>query len=671
MPPCTPADQVEAFAILAKNGTTVADIATRFGVTTRLVEQRLRLGNTSPILLDAYRAGGLDLDALTAFSVTTDHAHQISVWDQIKDQGYRPNAHQIKRSLTQDQIPARSSIAQFVGIESYEAAGGAVTRDLFADDNDNGVWFSDPELLNKIATTKLLVVANQLRPDWKWVDAQPDVDWQTLAQFGRVISTPATPTDEERAEIQRLETRANELNDLDDEEWTEELVTEAEAIDQRNHEIDKSLEARAIFADDDRAYSGCIATIAVDGTLQIVKGLIRADDMPTRNPNAAADNADEDEHENNFQSPRLSAPIASPADPRAEARKNAGIGIGLADDMRAIRTTLVKAELAQDFEAAFDLMLFQMGRAVFTGGYMQDALDITIREPPDRPSLRSNDDTFAQHSPGEDLLADRSGLSFDWMQHENDEDAFAALKALPDADKQALFAACVARTLKGQLAFEHDARPEFEATVARLSIDFATKIRPTADMFWSRITKANILAVARATLGDAWAQSRSKLKKTDLATTMEEAFTGEEIAAAGVPAAAREPARFWSMPGFQAYDQRGLTHETNENDSATAPATEEHQTTDVADEQAPAPQTPGNDITASQTEAAPTSANPAGPRVIINTVPFEPSPTTHDPHPTLAGEETVSASFTPTGSNDDNAESDNALLEIPDFLRRL
>ena len=257
------------------------------------------------------------------------------------------------------------------------------------------------------------------------------------------------------------------------------------------------------------------------------------------------------------------------------------------------------------------------------------------------------------------------------MQHENDEDAFAALRALPDADKQALFAACVARTLKGQLAFEHDARPEFEATVARLSIDFATKIRPTADMFWSRITKANILAVARATLGDAWAQSRSKLKKTDLATTMEEAFTGEEIAAAGVPAAAREPARFWSMPGFQAYDQRGLTHETNENDSATAPATEEHQTTDVADEQAPAPQTPGNDITASQTEAAPTSANPAGPRVIINTVPFEPSPTTHDPHPTLAGEETVSASFTPTGSNDDNAESDNALLEIPDFLRRL
>ena len=95
---------------------------------------------------------------------------------------------------------------------------------------------------------------------------------------------------------------------------------------------------------------------------------------------------------------------------------------------------------------------------------------------------------------------------------------------MPEADKQALFAACVARTLKGQLAFEHGARPEFEATVARLGIVFAVKLRPTAELFWSRITKGRMLGVARATLGEAWAQARAKLKKTELATVMEEAF---------------------------------------------------------------------------------------------------------------------------------------------------
>ena len=41
-------------------------------------------------------------------------------------------------------------------------------------------------------------------------------------------------------------------------------------------------------------------------------------------------------------------------------------------------------------------------------------------------------------------------------------------------------------------------------------------------------------------------------------TVMEEAFAGGDAAAAGVPAEAREPARFWVMPGFQAYDSRGL-----------------------------------------------------------------------------------------------------------------
>ena len=53
-----PADQVVSFAKLVGEGATVADIAARFGVSEQVVEQRLRLGNAAPELLDAYRAGG-------------------------------------------------------------------------------------------------------------------------------------------------------------------------------------------------------------------------------------------------------------------------------------------------------------------------------------------------------------------------------------------------------------------------------------------------------------------------------------------------------------------------------------------------------------------------------------------------------------------------------------
>ena len=359
-----PADQVEAFAGLAGGGATVADIAARFGVAERLVEQRLRLGNAAPVLLEAYREGGIDLEVLTAFAVTADRDRQVAVWEQVKEQGYRPGAWQIKRMLTEDRVAARTAIARFVGVEAYEAAGGATTRDLFADEDDNGVWLDDPALLNKLATARLEAAANDLRPDWKWAEARLDMDWNAIARFGRIVSTPATPTEEERAELERLEVREDEMTNLDDEEWTEALVEEADAIEARNDEIKAALEARAEFLEADRAISGCIATIREDGELRLIKGLVRPEDMPQRKGGADGTDAGSGDGECEYgtlQAPGLSGPAASPVDPRAEARKEAGVGIGLADDLRAIRTTLVKAHLARDFEAAFDLLLVSDG----------------------------------------------------------------------------------------------------------------------------------------------------------------------------------------------------------------------------------------------------------------------------------------------------------------------
>ena len=103
-----PADQVVAFLRLSEAGVTVAAIAARFGVTERLVEQRLSLGGVAPELLDAYRAQEIDLDTLKAFTVTTDHGRQRAVWEQVKEQGYRPSGWQVKRMLTEESVPAAS-----------------------------------------------------------------------------------------------------------------------------------------------------------------------------------------------------------------------------------------------------------------------------------------------------------------------------------------------------------------------------------------------------------------------------------------------------------------------------------------------------------------------------------------------------------------------------------
>ena len=271
--------------------------------------------------------------------------------------------------------------------------------------------------------------------------------------------------------------------------------------------------------------------------------------------------------------PAVTTPSVPPPDPRAKAREEAGVGIGLADDLRAIRTALVKAHLAGDFEAAFDLVVFQLVRAVFARGYTGSwhALDIAFNETAGRPAMRMNDDDFAAWSPGEGMLADWSHLPFEWMEADDDAACFAALRALPRADKETLFAAAVARTVKGQLAFEHGARPELEATVARLDIDFAKHVRPTAGMLWSRIRKDRILDVARETFGAAWASARSKYKKAGLARAMEDAFASG-TPPVGLGKDAHAAALAWTMPGFAAFDSGGADVDGPEADAAEPPA---------------------------------------------------------------------------------------------------
>ena len=666
-----PADQVTAFAKLVAAGQPVSSIAARFGVSERMVEQRLRLGNAAPELLDAYRANEIDLEVLKAFAVTTDRERQMTVWEQVSAQRYRPSAWQVKRLLTEERIPGASAIARFVGVEAYEAAGGQVLRDLFAHDDETGVWFEDPVLLEKLATDRLQAAADELATRWKWATVMIEVDWSDTARYGRIEPQRADPTDEERAEIDKLQTRHDELVNLDDDDWTEELVAEGERIEARLDEIEGAVEARAVFRREDLAMAGCIVTVGHDGAMQLIQGLVKPEDMPKPAESSDAGtttgnghDAEAGTHRVHVPGQSVSVPMAPPRDREAEARKEAGVGVGLADDLRSIRTALVKAKLAGDFEASFDLALFQMGRAVFAPGYHDHALDIAVKETPDRPNTRMNDADFADWSPGEAMLEDRSHLSFDWMEAEDDGESFAALRALPRTEKEALFAACVARTVKGQLAFEPQARPELEATVARLDIDFARHVRPTADMLWSRIAKARVLDIARTVFGPAWASARSKYKKPALAEAMEAAFAAGDPPV-GVSAAMHAKALAWTPPGFAAFDTGRAVGDTGDGETAaagTAPAGE------------PESAEPA-DVGTESAEAAPPASNgnghapvpDAGPSDSDAAHPDRGDTGTADPDPAVAGGPDDIAATGPVNGHDAHPDP----MEIPEFLRRV
>jgi ParB family chromosome partitioning protein len=112
-----PADEFVAMAALIDGGAAIDQVATRFGTSERHVRQRLRLGKLAPELLDAYRAGDISLDAVTAFTLGADHAAQLAVWNQLKDNSYI-QPYTIKRLLTESAVPLDSDLGQFVGAEA-------------------------------------------------------------------------------------------------------------------------------------------------------------------------------------------------------------------------------------------------------------------------------------------------------------------------------------------------------------------------------------------------------------------------------------------------------------------------------------------------------------------------------------------------------------------------
>ena len=578
--PMHPVDQVTAFTGLTADGFSVPAIAVRFGVSERLVEQRIRLGNVAPEILEAYRADQTTLEVVKAFSVTTDQARQTQIWAKLSDQPYRAAAWQVKQMLTEHKVSAHTNIARFVGVDAYESAGGRVLRDLFADDHHNGVWFEDPPLLERLALAKLTVAADELATRWKWAEAQLDADWNAAARYARVHAEATEPTPEQKTRLDQLNTRELELSEIyhtSDGSWTDEHEDELQAIEAETQEIEDAVAKRASYNPEAMAIAGCIVTVGQGGELSVIEGLVRTEDQPAPTSGDASSSTNAGAVQTT--EPGYTPPQGRAPDPAAKARKDAGIGVGLAEDLTAIRTALVKTYLANDFDAAFDLAVFQMARSIFSRpSYRPNALDIATRETPERPTIRNNHEDFADWSPGEAMLEDRSSLSFDWLAIDDEGESFAALRALPQAEKQALFSASIARTLTGQLSFQHRALPQFEATVARLDIDFASHVHPTADMFWSRINKSLILDIARATLGPDWATAHAKFKKGDLAKAMEAAFAPGPVPV-GVTSEGHAAALAWSMPGFAAFDTGRIedpadTQETAP-EAATAPANDE------------------------------------------------------------------------------------------------
>ena len=273
----SPQQEVIAWRRLVDEGKCIGDIAVRFGVSETIVHRRLAIARLSPALWTAYEGDLMTLEVLQAFTLTADHATQERVWNELPEWD-RDNAGIVRRILLKEEIPATDKRVRFVGLDTYEAAGGLVTRDLFSEGED-GASVADPELLNRLVSEKLQTLATDAKADgWKWIDVQPQVDHQSLGKFRRIQPTPEPLPKKDAAKLQQKMAKLQEHAESDDSADQDALYDQIEGLQEQIETIENK--QTATFDAETKAQCGTVVTIGPDGEPQLIAGL-RTNPPPT------------------------------------------------------------------------------------------------------------------------------------------------------------------------------------------------------------------------------------------------------------------------------------------------------------------------------------------------------------------------------------------------------
>ena len=164
--------QWETFARLIKEGRTILDISVTFGITERMVKQRLALGNLLSKIREAHRKEEIDAETIRYLTLASK-AQQKEWLALFEDPGeHVPTGHQLKGWLFGGQ--SISTKAALFPLEDYP---GQIVSDLFGEDS----YFGDTEMFWRLQNDAIAAKRT----------AYLDAGWQdvtVLEQCARFIS---------------------------------------------------------------------------------------------------------------------------------------------------------------------------------------------------------------------------------------------------------------------------------------------------------------------------------------------------------------------------------------------------------------------------------------------------------------------------------------------------
>ena len=525
--PLHPLDQFRAFQAMREKAKGEEEIAAAFFVPVAVVRQRLRLASVSPRLLDVYAEDGMTLDQLMAFTVNPDHERQEQVFERVR-QSYDKAPYVIRRLLTEGAVRGSDRRAQFVGLEAYVEAGGAVLNDLFQD--DGGGWLQDVALLDRLVSEKLKREAEAIRAEgWRWVEIGIDFPYGHTCGLRQIFGEQPELTPEQQAardglqaEFEQLETANADLDEL------------PEAVDQRLGELETALEEidsrPEVFADEDKAIAGAFVSLDGSGRPHVVRGFVRPEDEARPNPvdpplsksdDAAAESVPSDAGEDEAGGVGGAGLGSEEPDEDDQLRP---LSDRLVAELTAHRTLSLRDALGERPDIAFLAALHALVLKLFYRYGFDTCLEIDAKCA-----------AFSAQAPG---LADTASAKAIERRHQawlsqlpkEPAELWEVLTAFETDSRQALFAHCVGLTLNA-VVDPYNRRPRAiayaDGIAEAVDLDMATAgWAPTVENFFGRVTKPRILQAVREARGEREAERIEHLKKGDMAAQAQELLAG-------------------------------------------------------------------------------------------------------------------------------------------------
>lgn len=533
--PMNPADECTAFNFLIQKGMTAEDVAKRQGVTTRFVEQRVRLAELAPPVFEALAAGEITLGVAQAYAVTTDVDRQTRVFAQMKTSYYGDNPDNIRRAILNGTVKANDAKARFVGREAYVAAGGRIEGDLFATEGDEN-WI-DVDLIETLAASKLEAAAAELARDQGLAFVTPiaatHVPYDLERQLHEYHAPARALTEDETARVEVLSAENDALIDQLEQELSdgsaeaeaanariEAIERELETIEDARHEIDPALKAQI----------GTFVYIGGDGEPRVHTRLFS--EKPVVDPNAP---------------PKESGGATGDGD-AGDAEQGPKLSATLIDELATQRRQILAAHVASDPGLALDLTIFLMAQnVVFEQAHI-----------PNHSTLKSSAAAFPifgfrdEGSMASQTIDDqRQKLDTSWAGLPTMTARFDAFRALDDEARGAWVAFSIARTLEPTLNVAEGYRSNgFHDHLGRLlDIQVENWWRPTAENFFGRVKKTVMLDTLEEIGGPILRGRYKDAKKGDLAGTCASLCNGQGI----VEAEIHEKAKAW-LPEAMRFD---------------------------------------------------------------------------------------------------------------------